>query len=120
MVAAELTLEIKELPTPLRIDESGAVRVGKTRVTLETVLTAYKMGRTPEQIVKSFPTLQLADVHATIAYYLLHKEEVDKYLDVVKRLGKEIQTIIEAGGDPKDISRKIRQLKKGSKSCGGS
>lgn len=55
MATAELTLEIKELPTPLRIDESSAVRVGKTRVTPETVRTAYKRELTPELVVKSFP-----------------------------------------------------------------
>ena len=36
---------------PLRVDSSGAVRVGNTRVALLSVLTAFQRGETPEQIV---------------------------------------------------------------------
>jgi hypothetical protein len=32
-------------PLPLRLDEEGTVRVGGTRVSLDTVVTAYRNGR---------------------------------------------------------------------------
>jgi hypothetical protein len=35
---------------------------------------------TPEEMVRSYDTLVLADVHATIAYYLRHRDEVRAYL----------------------------------------
>src|SRR5713226_132015 len=68
-----------DLP-PLRVDEGGAVRVGKTRISLDLVVEQYENGMTPEDIVRAYDTLMLADVHAVIAYYLRHRDEVRAYL----------------------------------------
>src|SRR5262249_35409355 len=35
-------------------------------------------GRTPEEIVAAFPQLHLADVHAALAFYLDHREVIEK------------------------------------------
>ena len=75
-----MKLEIRTDPAPLREDLGGAIRVGPTRVTLETLLHAYKSGESPEQIVEAFDTLRLADVYSAIGYYLRHQAEVDAYL----------------------------------------
>ncbi|MGD2115136.1 MAG: DUF433 domain-containing protein [Acidobacteriota bacterium] len=71
----------KTEPVPLREDTDGVIRVGGTRVTLDTVLTAYMRGSTPEQIAQDYSSLQIADIYAAIAYYLRHREEVEEYLD---------------------------------------
>ena len=55
---------------PLWEDPPGVFRVGKSRVLLELVLGAFKRGETPEGIVRSYRTLQLADVYAVISRYL--------------------------------------------------
>ena len=65
---------------PLRVDEGGAVRVGKSRVSLALVVEQYENGMTPEDLVRVYDTLDLAEVHAVIAYYLQHREEVRAYL----------------------------------------
>ncbi len=75
-----MKLEIRTDPPPLREDSGGAIRVGPTRVTLESVLTLYKRGESPEEIIEAFDTLRLADVYSVIGYYLRHQEEVDAYL----------------------------------------
>jgi uncharacterized protein (DUF433 family) len=75
-----MKLEIRTDPPPLREDLGGAIRVGPTRVRLESVLTLYKRGESPEEIVQAFDTLTLADVYSTIGYYLRHQDEVDAYL----------------------------------------
>jgi uncharacterized protein (DUF433 family) len=72
---------------PLRIEESGAVRVGDTRVLLELVIWAYQAGESAEEIVQAYTTLSLSDVHAVIAYYLRHKQAVEEYLAECKRIG---------------------------------
>ena len=77
-------------PPPLRLEESGAVRVGQTRVTLDTVIGAWMDGATAEEIVHGYDTLQLADVHAVISYYLRHRQEVEDYL---VRRRREAETI---------------------------
>jgi hypothetical protein len=38
---------------PLSLDESGAVRVGKTRVLLMLVIQEFQWGATPEDIVSA-------------------------------------------------------------------
>ena len=54
------------------------------------------MGRPPEGIVQSYDTLQLADVYATIAYYLRHRQEVDDYLSVRREEAMRLRQEIEA------------------------
>jgi len=65
---------------PLRVDEGGAVRIGKSRVSLDLVVEQYENGMRPEDMVRAYDTLVLADVYAVIAYYLRHREEVQAYL----------------------------------------
>ena len=54
--------------------------MGKTRVTLDTVIAAFLEGATAEEIAQQYPSLQLSDVYIAIGYYLKHKVEVDAYL----------------------------------------
>jgi len=67
-------------PLPLRIDETGTIRVGSSRVTLDVLLSDYRSGLSPEEIVRQLDTLNLADVYAAIAYYHRHRDEVEEYL----------------------------------------
>lgn len=78
-----------ELP-PLRMDEGGAIRIGKSRVTFDLVIEQYENGMTPDDLVRAYDTLDLADVHAVIAYYLRHLDEVRAYL---KRRQEEPETL---------------------------
>jgi uncharacterized protein (DUF433 family) len=73
------TLPVTELPVPLREDR-GVIRVGQTRVTLDAVITAFAMGATAEEIAQEFPTLDLGDIYAVIAYYLRQRAAVEAYL----------------------------------------
>ncbi len=75
-----MSLVIEAPPVPLRTDEQGVIRVGKTRVPLDTVVYTFNQGASPEAIVLSYPTLDLADVYAVINYYLYNRTEVDAYL----------------------------------------
>jgi uncharacterized protein (DUF433 family) len=68
-----------DLP-PLRWDQGGAVRVGNSRISLDLVVEQYENGMTPEDIVRAYDSLLLADVHAVVAYYLRHRNEVKAYL----------------------------------------
>jgi len=65
---------------PLTTDADGVVRVGGTRVTLDTVVAAFSAGATPEQIAQQFPSVSLADAYQVIAYYLRRPSEVEGYL----------------------------------------
>jgi uncharacterized protein (DUF433 family) len=76
----EVTLEVLAEPAPLATDQDGVVRVGGTRVTLATIVTAFHQGTTAETMVQQYPSLTLADVYAVIGYYLRHRADVDAYL----------------------------------------
>lgn len=75
-----MTLAISLEPTPIEIDPQGVVRVAKTRVTLDTVVAAFREGCTPEEIGEQYPSLQLSDIYLVIGYYLRHRNEVHTYL----------------------------------------
>jgi len=64
---------------PLQIDTDGVIRVGGTRVTLDTVIAIFEQGATAEEIVERFSTLDLTDVYFAIGYYLRHRAVVDHY-----------------------------------------
>jgi uncharacterized protein (DUF433 family) len=65
---------------PLSLDADQVLRVGKTRVTFDSIIQAFLYGATPEEIVQRFPSVSLADSYAVIAYYLRNKAEMDSYL----------------------------------------
>lgn len=68
-----LTLPFRQIP-------DGTIRIGDTRVSLETIIDSYLLGQRPEEIHSGFPFIDLADIHAIIAYYLKNREAVDQYL----------------------------------------
>ena len=47
---------------------------------LETVVTAFDLGATPEEIVQSYTTLDLPSVYAVIAYVLQNRPRIDAYM----------------------------------------
>lgn len=100
-----MTLTIETEQPPLRIDNTGTVRVGATRVTLDTVINAYQSGASAETIVSQYSTLKLADVYAVIAYYLRHRDQVDAYLHERGRDAEEVRRKIES--DPR--TQQIRE-----------
>jgi uncharacterized protein (DUF433 family) len=77
---ATMLLTVTADHPPIR-EVGGALRVGNSHVTLEAVLWAFQHGSTPEDIADEYPSLALADVYAVVAYYLRHREDVDRYLD---------------------------------------
>lgn len=97
------------IPVPLSTDEHGTIRVGHTRVTLQTVITAFQQGDTPEQIVDSFDVLVLADVYAVITYYLNHHQEVNAYISQQRETADATLREIEAR-QPQMFSLRARLL----------
>jgi uncharacterized protein (DUF433 family) len=83
-------------PPTLRVDEGGVVRVGKSRVSLDLVVEQYENGMTPEDLVRAYDNLDLADVYATIAYYLRHRTEVRAYLKRREEESEALRAKIEA------------------------
>src|SRR2546425_9617440 len=99
---------VVEAPTvPLRTDEHGVLRVGDTRVRLDTVITAWRQGESPEQIVENFDVLDLADVYAVISYYLHHRAEVEEYMAQNQREGERLRAEHERRFPPAGIRERL-------------
>jgi hypothetical protein len=75
-----LDFEPLTMVVPLREEPPGVLRVGKSRVLLELVLRAFQAGATPEAIVQSYDTLNLADVYVVVSRYLTAPEPFEEYL----------------------------------------
>jgi uncharacterized protein (DUF433 family) len=86
-----MAFSIVEEPIPLKVDVDGVVRVGGTRVTLDTVVYAFKQGATAEEIMQQYPSLQLADIYSAIGYYLRRQSEVEAYLREREQQAEEVK-----------------------------
>jgi uncharacterized protein (DUF433 family) len=75
-----MTITLHADPVPLRVDDTGTIRVGQSRVTLDVLLQYWRLGMSAEEIARGLDTLTLADVHGALAYYFRHQTEVDEYL----------------------------------------
>jgi uncharacterized protein (DUF433 family) len=82
-------------PPPLCLDADGAVRIAGTRVTLDTLIGTFNLGSPPDEIQSKFPSLELADIYAVLAYYLRHRDEIDQFLAERNRRAEEIRRKIE-------------------------
>ena len=91
-------MEILEQNVPLRTDDQGVVRVGNTRVLFELVVRSYLQGHTPEEIVRQYSTLELADVYGALAYFLQHRDQVEEYLEQREEQAAEVRRKLDEAG----------------------
>lgn len=95
-------------PVPLVTAEGGRViRVAGTRVTLDTVIGAFKRGATPEEIAQDYSAVPLPDVYAVITYYLRHREEIEEYLEERAREHEELRQEIESRPEYQELRERL-------------
>lgn len=108
-------LTIKKEQVPLTLNSDGVMRVGSTRVTLDTVIAAFREGATAEEIVYRYPSLHLADVYAVLSYYLRQQPEVDAYLRQRRKITEQVRQQNQDRFNPHNIRERLlsRQAKAG-------
>ena len=72
-------LEAIQTP-PLTVWDDGSIRIGSSRVPLDSIVHEFTVGATAEQIQDDFPSLSLREIYGAISYYLDHQEQVEDYL----------------------------------------
>jgi uncharacterized protein (DUF433 family) len=102
-----MSLTITTERVPLAADTDGVVRVGSSRVTLDTVVAAFREGMTPEGIVEQYPSLRLGEVYSVIGYVLNHPEEVESYLRRREAVAEAVRRESEARFDPTGIRDRL-------------
>ncbi len=101
-----LDLPVAE-PPPLQTDADGVVRVGGTRVTLDSVVAAFDRGCTAEEIMLKYPSLALGDIYAAVSFYLRHREAVDAYLEHQGQQAAEVRRQIESVCPPDNLRERL-------------
>jgi uncharacterized protein (DUF433 family) len=61
-------------------ETNGNYYVAGTRVSLDSIVHAFRRGESPETICQNFEVLGLEEVYGAIAYYLANQAQVDAYL----------------------------------------
>jgi uncharacterized protein (DUF433 family) len=78
-------------PPPLRTNPDGAILIGHTRVTLDTVVAEFEAGATAAEIAEQYSSIALADIYTVIGYYLNHQTEISQYLQAREELGQQVR-----------------------------
>jgi len=69
----------------------GGYYIAGTRISLDSVVYAFKNGSSPESILRSFPLIgSLENVYGAITFYLANKNAVEGYLSEQERLSQEL------------------------------
>jgi uncharacterized protein (DUF433 family) len=84
------------------------IRLKGHRVGIDTVLSYYLEGYTPEEIAANLPTLSLEKIHATITYYLHNRTQIDTYL---AELDAWREQHYQEGHNPSPVGQRLRAIK---------
>jgi uncharacterized protein (DUF433 family) len=102
-----MTLTLEPPIVPMTISPQGVALVRGTRVPIDTVITAFEQGDTPEEIAQNFSTVTVADAYAVIAYYLQHQAEIDAYLAERRQRRAAQRAEIEQRMDPHGLRARL-------------
>lgn len=61
-------------------ERNGNYYVAGTRISLDSIVHAFRRGESPETICQNFELLRLEEVYGAIVYYLANQADVDAYL----------------------------------------
>jgi len=107
LIPSRMPITPVTIQVPLVTDAHGVVRVSGTRVTLDSIVGAFRSGATAEEIAQQFPTLALADIYEVIAYYLRHTAGVDAYLAGRQTEAESLRGEMESRFDPRGLRARL-------------
>jgi uncharacterized protein (DUF433 family) len=85
----------------------GKPRIAGTRIKVQHVYVwVEKMGMTPAEVVRLYPHLSMAAVHAALAYYWSHRDEIHRDMEEEERFVEELK----AKSGPSPLQRKLSEM----------
>ena len=70
----------------------GRPRIDGHRITVEDIAIWHeRMGMSPDEIVSSYPTITLSDVHAALAYYYENRQRIDSDIEEGRKFAEEMR-----------------------------
>ncbi len=90
-------------------EREGSYYVAGSRVSLASVIYAFREGASPETIRENFPSLSLGQVYGAIAFYLNYPSESEAYLQRLAAQWKEL----EQQGEPPtvELQKKLEEAR---------
>ena len=92
---------------PVVMDHDGVMRILHSRVTLDTLVSAFQGGATAEEIAQQYPTVSLADIYSIIGYYLRRRPEIDAYLARRQQAAQQVRQQNEMRFNPAGIQARL-------------
>lgn len=84
--------------------DAGGYRVAGSRVSLASIVHEFRRGATPEAITEAFPVLALEQVYGAIAFYLAHRDVVEREIEADEHAAAE-QRLQSRQADPELYER---------------
>lgn len=93
------------------VDAAGGpkARIVGHRIRVQDVVIWHeKLGMSPDEIIHHYPTITLADVHAALAYYWDHQDEIERAIADGHALAEQLR-----GRTKSTLLEKLRHRKTG-------
>lgn len=70
----------------------GKPHIAGHRITVQNIVTWHEqMGMSPDEILLHYPSINLSDIYAALAYYYDHQEEIRKQIEDDENFALEIK-----------------------------
>lgn len=88
------------------------IRIKGHRIPMERVVDCFKQGIQPAEIVRDhYPTLNLEEVYATVAYYLHNQEAVEAYMQRGEKIADACWYQEHLLQEPDEVTKRLRALR---------
>ena len=89
----------------------GKPVIAGTRIRVWDVYVHHeRLGKSPDEIVRAYPHITLADVHAALAYYWDHKDQIDQQM----RDADEFVAQLQDSNEVSPLAQKLAAMESGS------
>ncbi len=96
------------------IDATPGVCGGKPRIAghrirvMDIVVCHERQGMSPDEILSFYPGITLADIHAALAYYFDHRDEIQRDIDAERRFVEDLRQMT-----PSPLQEKLQRRRAG-------
>ena len=103
---------------PLTLWEDGSIRIGSSRIPIDSIVHEFNNGATAEQIQDDFPTLSLREIYGAISYYLDHQDRMEEYLARREQEAAQVRREVEDPVRAEALRRRVREQDAQSRATG--
>jgi uncharacterized protein (DUF433 family) len=87
------TVDIGQLIVASPTIRSGRPRIAGTGVTVQRIVGWYKLGLTPDEIADKIDHIDLAQIHAALAYYHANREQIEAAIEADEAEGDRLEGV---------------------------